>query len=141
MKQVFADAAYWIAILNPRDGLNAKAREVSKSLNECRILTSEMALTEVLNSLGDKGPSLREAAVRTVESLRSNANVSVVQQTSIQFRDALKRYRDRPDKDWGLTDCASFLIMEEHGIDRRSRMIITFNRQGFACCCERNNDL
>ena len=131
MKQVFADAAYWIAILNPRDGLNAKAREVSKSLNECRILTSEMVLIEVLNGLGDKGPSLREAAVRTVESLRSNANVSVVPQTSIQFRNALKRYRVRPEKDWGLTDCASFLIMEEHGIGQALAHDHHFQQAGF----------
>ncbi len=131
MREVFADAAYWIAVLNPRDGLHAKAREVSKSLNKFRILTSEMVLTEVLNSLGDKGPQLREAAVRTVDSLRSNANVSVVPQTSIQFRAALRRYRDRADKEWGLTDCASFLIMEERRIRQALAHDRHFQQAGF----------
>lgn len=29
---------------------------------------------------------------------------------------ALKLYRDMADKNWSLTDCASFLIMEEEGL-------------------------
>ena len=131
MREVFADAAYWIAVLNPRDGLHAKAQEVSKSLKNFRFLTSEMVLTEVLNSLGDKGPQLREAAVRAVDSLRSNANVSVVPQTSIQFRAALRRYRDRADKEWGLTDCASFLIMEERRIRQALAHDRHFQQAGF----------
>jgi len=28
----------------------------------------------------------------------------------------LKLYTERPDKDWSLTDCISFVVMEEHGI-------------------------
>ena len=35
---------------------------------------------------------------------------------SSAFRDALERYRSRADKTWGLTDCMSFLIMEQKGI-------------------------
>ena len=35
---------------------------------------------------------------------------------SSAFRDALERYRSRVDKTWGLTDCMSFLIMEQKGI-------------------------
>lgn len=49
MRRVFADAGYWIALLNARDGLHAKALEVSATLGRSRIVTSEMVLTEVLN--------------------------------------------------------------------------------------------
>ena len=55
MQSVFADAGYWIALLNPRDNLHAKAREVSISLGEFRIVTSEMVLTEVLNAFASRG--------------------------------------------------------------------------------------
>ena len=37
-------------------------------------------------------------------------------QTSDQFERALSRYEERIDKDWSLTDCASFLIMEAEGM-------------------------
>jgi len=42
--------------------------------------------------------------------------VTVMPQTSDQFERALSRYEERIDKDWSLTDCASFLIMEAEGM-------------------------
>jgi predicted nucleic acid-binding protein len=55
MRRVFADAGYWIALLNPKDGLHAKARQVSIALGQVRIVTSEMVLAEVLNAFASKG--------------------------------------------------------------------------------------
>jgi predicted nucleic acid-binding protein len=28
----------------------------------------------------------------------------------------LELYQSRPDKDWGLTDCVSFIVMKEQGL-------------------------
>ncbi len=131
MRKVFADTNYWTAVLNPHDDLHAKAREVSRSLGQCRIVTSEMVLAELLNGLGNKGPQLREAGVQTINSLRTNPNVSVIPQTSVQFTEALHRYRNRSDKEWGLTDCASFLIMEEHEIREALTYDHHFRQAGF----------
>ena len=131
MRKVFADTNYWTVVLNPHDDLHAKAREVSRSLKECRIVTSEMVLAELLNGLGSKGAQLREAGVLTVDSLRNNPNVSVIPQTSVQFMDAVQRYRNRSDKEWGLTDCASFLIMEEHQIQEALTYDQHFRQAGF----------
>jgi predicted nucleic acid-binding protein len=116
MRRVFADAGYWIALLNPRDGLHAKAREVSNVLGRTWIVTSEMVLTEVLNAFSSKGATLRSAACALVDRIRSNANSEIVPMTSSAFRAAMERYRNRVDKRWGLTDCTSFLIMEQKGI-------------------------
>jgi predicted nucleic acid-binding protein len=116
MRRVFADAGYWIALLNPRDGLHAKAREVSSVLGRTWIVTSEMVLTEVLNAFASKGEPLRNAACVLVDRIRSNPNSEIVPMTSSAFRGAMERYRSRVDKRWGLTDCTSFLIMEQKGI-------------------------
>ena len=32
------------------------------------------------------------------------------------FNAALARYAQRPDQSWSLTNCASFLVMEQRGI-------------------------
>jgi predicted nucleic acid-binding protein len=32
------------------------------------------------------------------------------------FARGFELYRTRTDKDWGLTDCISFVVMEERGI-------------------------
>jgi predicted nucleic acid-binding protein len=113
MERVFADTGYWIALLNPRDELHEKATAASGDYTSNRIVTSEMVLTEFLNSFSDYGPRLRQAAARSVASLRDTAQIVIVSQTSHLFEKALKRYQDMTDKSWSLTDCASFLIMEE----------------------------
>ncbi len=114
-QQVYADTSYWIALLNPRDELHAKAVDVSQRLSAARIVTSEMVLVELLNSFSDAGPRLRKAVTSAVEALRGNRNVMVSPQTPEQFETALERYKQTADKSWSLTDCASFQIMEgEH---------------------------
>jgi predicted nucleic acid-binding protein len=116
MTRVFADAGFWIALLNPRDALHEKARRASATLGRTRITTSELVLAEVLNSFARKGDLPRMAACMLIDEIRSNPNGETVPMTSSAFRQALERYRRRTDKRWGLTDCASFLIMEEKGI-------------------------
>ncbi len=49
MTSVFADTAYWIALINPRDQLNAKAQAASPRFSNVRVFTSELVLTELLN--------------------------------------------------------------------------------------------
>ena len=92
MRRVFADTSYWIALVNPRDQLHAKAVSVTQQLFSVRVLTSEMVLTEVLNSFSDSGP-LRRAVRSMVERLQSNRDVIIVPQTSQQFENALRRYK------------------------------------------------
>ena len=114
MKVVFADTRYWVAILNPKDQLHKRATEVSKSLGQVRILTSEMVLDELLAALSK--PPIRRMAIQSVENILANPNVEVVPQTSVQFREAFEMYKSRADKEWSLTDCASFVLMKSRSI-------------------------
>jgi len=113
MERVFADTGYWIALLNPRDDLHKKAVASSQGFSPDQIVTSEMVLTEFLNSLSGFGPRLRQAAASAVASLRNASQVVIVPQTSQLFEKALKRYQEMADKSWSHTDCSSFVIMEE----------------------------
>jgi uncharacterized protein len=131
MRRIFADAGYWIALLNPKDGLHTKALEVSATFGRSRILTSEVVLTEVLNAFAGKGESLRNAACALVDQIRSNPNAEIVPMTSSAFREAMERYRTRADKTWGLTDCMSFLIMEQKGITDALSADRDFQQAGF----------
>ena len=116
MNAVFADAGYWIALFNPRDQLHAKAISVSTTLQGRSIVTSQMVLTEFLNHYAALGQPFRQRAVQVVRSLQDNVDVEVVPQTDTQFAAALMLYAQRPDKEWGITDCASFLTMQERDI-------------------------
>ena len=129
MKTVFADTGYWAASINPQDQLHSKALEVSRGLGKFRILTTEMVLDELLAALS-KVP-LRPRAVKGVEAIRSNPNVEVVPQTSLQFLSAFEHYRATPDKEWSLTDCASFVLMRERGVTEALAHDHHFEQAGF----------
>jgi predicted nucleic acid-binding protein len=116
MTRIFADTSYWIAILNPRDPLHEKAVALSQVHSSDQIVTTEMILTEFLNSFSNQGLFLRRAAGTFVEGLREKPNVVIFPQTGEQFEKALGRYRAMADKSWSLTDCASFLLMEAENI-------------------------
>jgi predicted nucleic acid-binding protein len=131
MKCIFADTSYWIALFNPRDELHARAVAAAQKYSDDKIVTREMVLVEFLNGFSDRGPRLRPAAAKAVKTLRSRHNVAVIPQTSDQFERALDRYEERIDKDWSLTERASFLIMEAEGIESALTHDQHFAQAGF----------
>ena len=48
MKKVFADTSYWIALANPNDNLHKIAKDLSKSLENVTITTTDEVLGELL---------------------------------------------------------------------------------------------
>jgi predicted nucleic acid-binding protein len=132
MRSAFADTGYWIALINPNDGLHGKAIAVGKELEPCNIITSDMVLAEVLNMFADKGPQLRNVAIQAVEAIREDARIEIVPQTRRLFQEAFDLYRKRPDKGWSLTDCASFVIMTERKITDCLTHDTHFEQKGFA---------
>lgn len=131
MKRIFADTSYWIALFSPRDELHDRAVAAAQKYFDDTIVTSEMVLVEFLNGFSDRGPRLRPAASKAVKTLQSSPNVTVIPQTSDQFESALGRYEERIDKNWSLTDCASFLIMEAEGIEAALTHDQHFAQAGF----------
>lgn len=129
MKVVFADTGYWVAVLNPNDDWNAKATEASRALGKVRLITTEMVLDELLAALS-KLP-VRPMVVRGVEAIRGNPNIEVVPQTSLQFGEAFDFYRRMTDKEWSLTDCASFALMRERGLREALAHDHHFEQAGF----------
>ena len=131
MNPIFADAGYWIALFNPLDQLHDKAVAAAQATQERLIVTSQMVLTEFLNHYASFGEPFRQRAVQVVQSLQDDVGVEIVSQTAEQFEAALTLYAQRQDKAWGLTDCASFLIMQERGITEVLAHDEHFSQAGF----------
>ena len=129
MKIVFADTGYWVAVLNPKDDWNTRAIAVSRSLDKVRIVTTEMVLAELLAALSKV--SVRRMAVQGVESICTDPNIEVVPQTSLQFGEAFATYKCMVDKEWSLTDCASFEVMRSRGISEALAHDHHFEQAGF----------
>jgi len=54
-----------------------------------------------------------------------------VPQTSLQFESAFDSYRSKSDKEWSLTDCASFVLMRERGLAEALAHDQHFEQAGF----------
>jgi predicted nucleic acid-binding protein len=74
------------------------------------IVTTEAVLWEWLNGLSDA--SARGVAAEGYRRAHADARIEVVPFESELIDAAVQLYRTRPDKDWSLTDCLSFVIME-----------------------------
>ncbi|CAN5405014.1 hypothetical protein BH20ACI2_BH20ACI2_09240 [soil metagenome] len=81
---------------------------------KARLLTSEAVLLELAN--GFSRTMFRNATARFTDNICSNRDIEIVWSTQDLFTEALDLYRSRPDKDWSLTDCASFVVMKERDI-------------------------
>jgi predicted nucleic acid-binding protein len=131
MTRVFADTGYWIALLIPRDEFHEEAHRLFGTLAGVEIVTSDWVLVELLNGFAARGHYLRSLVSNAVAALITNPKVTVEPHVGEAFADAFQLYRDRADKDWSLTDCSSFLIMRQYGIDSALTHDKHFEQAGF----------
>jgi predicted nucleic acid-binding protein len=79
----------------------------------------------------------RHAAVQLLDSLEADPTVETVSLSNELYARALQLYRERPDKEWGLTDCVSFLVMRDRGLTEALTTYEHFQQAGFrALLCE-----
>jgi predicted nucleic acid-binding protein len=78
------------------------------------LLTTQAVLLEVGSALA-RVP-LRRFALAIIDGVLHDPSVTVVPTSSELFERGLALFRDRPDRDWSLTDCISFLVMTDHGL-------------------------
>jgi hypothetical protein len=95
---LFADAFYWIALLNPGDAFHARVIAFGRSFGAVRLVTTDEILTEVLNWFSQYGPHWRGKAAALIHDLRGDADIDVLPQTRVDFDAALALYEARPDK-------------------------------------------
>ena len=116
MRTLFADSGYWLALIYPRDQHHVGAAALAAGMGQVSIVTTQMVLTEVFNAMARTVEGGRRHVVQMLDDIEGDPDVEVVPQTDAQFRIAVERYAARPDQTWSLTDCASFLVMEQRGI-------------------------
>jgi predicted nucleic acid-binding protein len=97
--------------------------------NKSRLITTRAVLLEIGNALSKQ--RYRAAAVRLLIALESDPTVEIIPLAEQLYIRALQLYRERDDKDWGLTDCISFVVMGDEGITDALTTDIHFRQAGF----------
>lgn len=113
MRRVFVDTNYYLALLSKRDSFHeaALAQGGGPSIE---YVTTEWVLTELMDALSEG--AARKVAVGFIEDLRESENVMIESATHELFQSGLDLYISRPDKEWSLTDCISFVVMERENL-------------------------
>ena len=128
MKAVFADTSFYLAVLNPRDVRHADAVRIGDRI-ERPVLLSDFILLELGNALS--AVRQRKLFFRLVLHLRSHPNVRIITASRDLLDRGFQLFSSRVDKAWSLTDCTSFVVMQEEGLKDALTTDHHFEQAGF----------
>ena len=113
MTVVFADTFYYLALANPRDAAHQAALQFSDEFRGTLVTT-----TAILVEIGDAlcQAANRSKSVEWLDLIRDDPDTEVVHVGADLLTQGIAFYRGRPDKDWSLTDCISFVVMTDLGL-------------------------
>jgi hypothetical protein len=135
MKVLFADTSFYVAIFSPQDALHAKARAVAAA-HRGGVISTEFVFVEVGNFFcRGKGRGVFKAMI---ENLRSAEDIEIIAASPDLFDKGLALFHSRPDKEWSLTDCISFVVMRERAIAEALTADHHFEQAGFEALLRRD---
>ena len=125
---IFADTFFYLALLRNDDPAHVRALAAARQNRP--ILTTEFVLLELGNACARAEDHADFLAL--IEGIRATARITVVPLGSSLMERGLQRMGERADKDWSLTDCVSFVVMEDHAITEALTGDRHFEQAGFA---------
>jgi len=128
MKAVFADTSYYLALINSLDQHHSAVCKWTSEFAGTSITTAWI-ITELANAMSQAGN--RPFFLSLLRDLQTDSRVTIVPPTKELFDSGLDLFSRRSDKDWSLTDCISFLVMEEHGLKEAATLDRHFAQAGF----------
>ena len=110
-ERLFIDTVCIVGLLNQDDQHHARAKSLLPRLESAaEVWVTEAIFIEVGSIFARAN---RQAAAAFIEACFKAENFRVRSVDAVLFRKSLDLYGSRSDKDWSLTDCISFKVMEE----------------------------
>jgi predicted nucleic acid-binding protein len=127
----FLDTSYALALSAPSDQFHERATHLADELEaaNARLLTTRAVLLEIGNALAR--PRYRAAAVALLDSLENDPTVEILPLSGELYDRARSLFRSRMDKEWGLIDCISFVVMSDRHIAKALTADEHFQQCGF----------
>lgn len=112
--RLFLDTSFIQALLNPHDDYHQKAKQLFPRVRAAsEVWLTEAILAEVGNALSSFN---RNGAVQFIQQYYRTDNIKVISVDTTLLMQALVLYQSHPDKIWGLTDCISFVVMQQQNL-------------------------
>jgi predicted nucleic acid-binding protein len=128
MRSVFADTFHFLALLKADDPHHQRAVELHR-VRWQSIVTTDCVLLEI----GDAccSPADHGDFLSLYESIPNDRRVQIVRLTPDPLGRGVALFRSRADKNWPLTDCISFVVMQEQGLSEALTADHHFEQAGF----------
>jgi predicted nucleic acid-binding protein len=129
--EVFLDSAFAIALAAVTDQLHEKAVALAKSIETSGtgIITTQAVFLEIGNALSKQRH--RAGGIQLLKSLEADPKVTVISLSPDLYARAFALFQSRLDKEWGLIDCVSFVVMHERGLTEALTSDVHFEQAGF----------
>jgi predicted nucleic acid-binding protein len=127
-EQIFVDTAYVLALVNERDQYHQRAQELADKVEGRELLITDAVLLEIGNALSR---GFKSQAIEIITYFIEAEEVEVYAYTPRTFEKALDLYKKYGDKEWGLVDCISFIVMRERGVTQALTFDRHFEQAGF----------
>jgi predicted nucleic acid-binding protein len=129
MRSVFADPFFFIALLDERDSYHQRVR-LHLAAEEHFQITTRWVLVETANHFCASAQRADVAAF--LLDIESDPDVQIVEPSDTLYHKGMHLYSERPDKAWSLTDCISFVVMQEQNLTDALTRDRHFAQAGFA---------
>lgn len=128
MKPVFVDTFFFLASLNKSDICHDRAIAWLDAYDG-PLLTTAWIVTEVADALA--GVDHRHGFGGFYQALIEDERMSLIPADRALWERGLALYLERRDKEWSLTDCISFTVMNERGLTEALTGDRHFQQAGF----------
>jgi len=132
IEPVFVDSFAWIAAINKSDNYHEISLKILEELlnKQARLITTNYVVVETINALSKV--KFRKTVIEFIDKLRKSPNVQIVKITDEIYNNAWTLYQQRMDKDWGITDCTSFEVMQMFNIRKAFTSDKHFEQAGYS---------
>jgi uncharacterized protein len=115
---IFLDTSGLIAVVNSDDQWHIDAETAWRDLIDTHapLITTSLVLIEIGDGLARI--KHRQMAIDLFDRMHASSRVEVVQVTPSDEQEGWHLFRQRSDKEWGMTDCISMVIMRQRAISK-----------------------
>ncbi|MCP4402508.1 MAG: type II toxin-antitoxin system VapC family toxin [bacterium] len=127
--KIFIDTSYVLALFNQDDSYHAAAKRWAPALFSEQFLTSQAILLEIGNAFSKI--TLRKSGVGILRRFEQDEHIEIIPHSPELHEKAMQMYESRMDKEWGLIDCVSFVIMQNNHVTQALTSDSHFKQAGF----------
>ncbi len=130
-RSVLLDTSFVLALENREDRHHVRAKQLDRELAAQGVIL--LLHWGILLEIGDgyARSGRRAKGMELLDKFANEEGFQIVALSEDMVDQAVALFRSRPDKEWGLTDCVSFALMEHEGMTQALTADVHFRQAGF----------